>query len=1509
MKTHATIPAPVKAKKPFIQNGKKDTFIRNNTAKKINTSRVIKEENKASSFAQHAVANPQILQAYLKNPLPTNRTARKKDSYQTEPDGLDGCPLPKHLLDAFKANSGEDFESVRLHADELSTTIARQYNAAALTSGTHIYLNTDVYHPNTPDGLSLLAHELFHTIQPGDQHSHIEVQLKPLTELNDQTPEQQAALRRSVKMAQGEKGKVNSGELNEDKTRIGWQFLLEYFETTLGEDRIVEDLSEYKPGKLLEEVIKYVKKGKAQKVRIIDGQHTVVTDNTVDLLPSWCGIFVFWALHKGGIHPPKWEVGKPNFGSKDAYKKGEYLPRPGDIVIKSGYNHHALVVRTEPETIIDTRELQNVKVITINGNTAGSNHQGGQIQEKTDPYSYWDFYINPFFDGVELTKAEDYTIDARLKESVGQEPPKSLPEARLTPAATSVNQYDTTIKPVGDLNIPKAGGEKTPTTEVTEESPLTPKEIMAQDAEFGQLNSALDKNAKNQQAHDPAEQKVEEAQKSAVSPRNERGSKAKAVKVEKLGALPKPKEFRAEDLKNNILKEVDKLLKEKEEEANKTGNKPKIKENEITEVKQANAKDIKSKKTESIGEVETTHKQAPDESSIEDRGNIDVIVEEAGQDKRIPNTEKAVAKPIAEERITLEAESGEIDQKMAENDVDETQLEESKEDQFVSSLAEKRGSQAEAAKVKDDYREIENEKLEKDKKKAGATISRDVENIHDTRKAEFGNVNTSKEGTKSKDEIKRKEISDAIEKIYTDSEKSVNDKLLALEESVNVEFDSIMAVANGHFRDNVNAGLDDEFTWEWAAKRLDRSDYNRRVKKVFVRESDKYKQELSDALTPLTTKIADTLNAIVAEIQKAKEAVIVFVNGLDPDLAKIGVESAKEVLLQFGTLEESVNEKQEALTNNLAKKYADGVAGLEAELKKILDSRKSWLEKALDAIVNAIMAIINLFGDLIKALKRAARYGSQIMKSPGKFFDTLSTGASQGFSNFKNNIGKHLLTTALEWVTGEMAETGIQIPAQFDFKGILSIILQILGITVENVTAIAKKVIEPKYVALLEKGVDLGIKGGDKLLTVFTIIKKEGIIGLWAFIKAEFNDLKEQLMEEAKSFIIAEIVEAAVKRLLSLLIPGLGFIMAIKTLIDFLRTLFANIGKIIQIIIGIIDTFGEAVAGNVSKVASLVEGVFVRLLGLAISFLASVLGLNGIGKKIRAIIQKKIKDPINAAITKMMQKLKGIMTKLGVFKFLDKVDEKVKKGKQWVDDKKEKVMEKAKEGWEKFKKWASLRRQFKTPNGETHSIYFSKTKDPNLMIASTPMTFTAFISSLKTTEENKDKKQPALIVAEKIDEQKKESVDNQKSKKTAEQKEEKEEEIATKLKALFHQLAELAATLFDTSGVPKVVDKFGPRDSKSEFGTSANILYLNKKFSKNGSAPTSSNTSVYELLNLRRNGGSSYYIKGHLLNQKMGGKGDWNNLTPLSRSGNAQHETNIESVGKTFYGIISCDQL
>ena len=77
------------------------------------------------------------------------------------------------------------------------------------------------------------------------------------------------------------------------------------------------------------------------------------------MTPGSCSTGIHILLEECGL---VFEAHIVNLLAGDQYKKGEYLPRPGDIVIKNGYNHHALVVRTDPETVTDSTDLKNVNL-------------------------------------------------------------------------------------------------------------------------------------------------------------------------------------------------------------------------------------------------------------------------------------------------------------------------------------------------------------------------------------------------------------------------------------------------------------------------------------------------------------------------------------------------------------------------------------------------------------------------------------------------------------------------------------------------------------------------------------------------------------------------------------------------------------------------------------------------------------------------------------------------------------------------------------------------------------------------------------------------------------------------------------------------------------------------------------------------------------------------------------------------------------------------------------------
>ena len=79
-----------------------------------------------------------------------------------------GQSLPAGVKSQMEAGfSGRDLSQVRVHTDPAAAQLADSLQAQAFTTGSHIFFARDQYRPDTPDGQSLLAHELTHVIQQG----------------------------------------------------------------------------------------------------------------------------------------------------------------------------------------------------------------------------------------------------------------------------------------------------------------------------------------------------------------------------------------------------------------------------------------------------------------------------------------------------------------------------------------------------------------------------------------------------------------------------------------------------------------------------------------------------------------------------------------------------------------------------------------------------------------------------------------------------------------------------------------------------------------------------------------------------------------------------------------------------------------------------------------------------------------------------------------------------------------------------------------------------------------------------------------------------------------------------------------------------------------------------------------------------------------------------------------------------------------------------------------------
>src|SRR5205085_6267272 len=92
---------------------------------------------------------------------------------------------------------------------------------------------------------------------------------------------------------------------------------------------------------------------------------------------------------------------------------------------------------------------------------------------------------------------------------------------------------------------------------------------------------------------------------------------------------------------------------------------------------------------------------------------------------------------------------------------------------------------------------------------------------------------------------------------------------------------------------------------------------------------------------------------------------------------------------------------------------------------------------------------------------------SDIVDDPMNFANNLMAGIGQGFSQFFDNFGTHMIRGFLSWLLGDLKD--VQIPKDLSLKSIVTFFLQIMGITWPNIRQIIARKIGEKNVALIEK--------------------------------------------------------------------------------------------------------------------------------------------------------------------------------------------------------------------------------------------------------------------------------------------------------------------------------------------------------------------------------------------------------------------------------------------------------
>lgn len=857
----------------------------------------------------------------------------------------------------------------------------------------------------------------------------------------------------------------------------------------------------------------------------------------------------------------------------------------------------------------------------------------------------------------------------------------------------------------GALNGGAKGPAAAPNAEgATDKAPASPEEDPGFVATIGKVKDV----GVTEKAHDAAKSKADAAQGAAVPPAGEVTSKAQAGQVGAMEATETPA-FDKAAFKAKLMEKINASMPKTAQEADDFKDQGKA-----NSIKGEVTGEVAKEKETSQGPLEEKTAAAPDASGIEPKPVTPMTAEQAGQAPASVGADAAVPKEKGKSELEapLKQNAQGPDQKMAEADVTDEQLANSNEPEFTGAVAAKKEAKTQAQEGPKEYRQFEGEQINKAKSEAEGVAQAKTQAMHATRAGAFAGVEGQKTGAKSADEQKRAEVTAKIQGIYDKTKTNVETILKKMDTEVNTAFEVGANAAKQSFENYIDSETEAHKQeryggWlGWARWLKDKFKSDPEINRIAERGKALFIKEMDAVINNVVEIVARGLTEAKAEISNGKKEIQTYVEQLPSDLKDVGQQAANDVQSKFEELESDVNNKQDELIESLSAKYKEKLDAVNARVEAIKEANKGLVDRAMDAIGGVIRTILQLKDMLLNVLSRAAEAIGKIIKDPIGFLGNLLSAVKQGFNQFVANIGTHLKKGLISWLTGSIADAGITLPENFDLKGIFQLVMQILGVSFQQIMGKVSNVLgfdvmgvydqimglitiyqEQGLVGLAKFGLEklIGQQGVEALMEVvkiFDVIKTGDWGKLWGIIQEHLASLKEMVMGKIEEFIAERVVKAGITWLLSLFNPAGAFIKACKMIYDVVMFFIERGSQIMSLVNSIIDSISSIASGSIGAAANFIEQSLAKAIPVAISFLSSLLGLGDISGKVKEIItsvrsfvDKAIDSVLNSKpvqmvagfIKKAIGKVKGFV-KGGVEKVKGKLTGKGKEEKEKKSD-------------------------------------------------------------------------------------------------------------------------------------------------------------------------------------------------------------------------------------------------
>ena len=619
----------------------------------------------------------------------------------------------------------------------------------------------------------------------------------------------------------------------------------------------------------------------------------------------------------------------------------------------------------------------------------------------------------------------------------------------------------------------------------------------------------------------------------------------------------------------------------------------------------------------------------------------------------------AAPDPIPPENLSLDADVAATDERIAGSGIDTRVTQEIPSAPFAT-VRDERGALGEMAQQTPAELAAEQQAaIDTAQADMAALQARATQALRTARAGTVGDVAGGQGQTVKTEEQTRESVSAAAQAVFNEARSQVTTLLEPLSRTAMARWTAGLAQASQTFHDALDAVQD------WIDERhsgvggfvVGLGDAVFGLPGWVIREYDRAERQFGDDVCALLLDISTDVNGVVAAAQAiiatAREDIDGKFAAMEAEFPEFAARERARFAGMLDGLSQQVTETQTSFVRDVSQAATTAVTDAQAAVEerreaargvigRIAAAIEAFIDDPVTAIINGLLSVLGIppaaFWGLVARIQQVI---GDIADDPENFINNLTAGVKQGFQQFFDNFGTHVLKGFWAWLFSGL-EVPIPMPTDFSPGSLFSFALQLMGITWPRVREILVRHVGAQNVEIIEAAWQL-----------ISVLIEKGPSGLVDMIKEQLTPevIVQTILEAAVEYLVETLIQQVIVRVIGMLNPVGAVLQAIDLIYQVCSWIFRNAARIFRFVEAVVNGMADVIAGNIGGLAAKVEQALASLIPPVIDFLAGLLHLGDLPNQVADVImrlQARVYAVMDLVIGTLAERGRALLRSLGI---------------------------------------------------------------------------------------------------------------------------------------------------------------------------------------------------------------------------------------------------------------------